>query len=99
MMPMMRPHVAGCNQGFAVDLEPNKSTSFVLQQDVSCGDCICAPPMALCQKNNIYRIIERKSGQEVGKLAEDSSFCSRCCCFAEARPMKSNIEFFGRTGY
>ncbi len=44
-------------------------------------------------------MIERKSGQEVGKLMEDSSCCSRCFCCPCARPLKSNIEFFGRTGY
>lgn len=51
----------GCNVG-NVDMIPNKNTSLMLVQEVQCGDCLCCPPIACCTKENLYKIIERKSG-------------------------------------
>ena len=69
----------------------NKKGQYSIEQEVQCGDILCAPPIACYTSNNIYYI--KHGDQNIGLIREEANCCCRCLCMPAARSAVNTITF------
>ena len=80
----------------SIDWHPNSNTTYVMEQEVHCSDCILPPPYACATKGNVYHLKDRKNGSSIGKITEKPSCICKTCMCPDARSAVTEIEFFGK---